>query len=30
MTDPLEYRRKFAGQYAADICIDPINQDPVG
>ncbi len=28
MTDPLEFRRKFAGQYAADICFDPINQDP--
>jgi L-iditol 2-dehydrogenase len=29
MTDPLEYRRKYARQYASDICIDPINQDPV-
>ena len=29
MSEPLEYRRNFAGQNTADICIDPINQDPV-
>lgn len=28
MTDPLEYRRKFAEEYTADECFDPINQHP--
>ncbi len=27
MTDPLEYRCKFAKKYTADECFDPVNQD---